>query len=133
MCDVVMPRAGGRPVAERLVELHPGLKVLYVSGHTDDAVVRHGVRRDGVNFRQKPFRPVDLAHNVRKVLDATASRNGVGAADGPPRLSVWTEAHGPGRASRRGPARARWAGTGWLVRVTPDPSSGGRSARRSGR
>ncbi|MDB5306446.1 MAG: Blue-light-activated protein [Gemmataceae bacterium] len=67
--DVVMPGQGGRAVAERLLERHPGLKVLYVSGYTDDAVVRHGVLHEAVNFLQKPFSPVALAHKVREVLD----------------------------------------------------------------
>jgi CheY-like chemotaxis protein len=67
--DVVMPGRGGRAVAERLLERHPGLKVLYVSGYTDDAVVRHGVLHEVVNFLQKPFTPAALAHKVREVLD----------------------------------------------------------------
>ncbi len=67
--DVVMPGQGGREVAEQLLERHPGLKVLYVSGYTDDAVVRHGVLHEAVNFLQKPFTPTGLAHKVREVLD----------------------------------------------------------------
>jgi two-component system, cell cycle sensor histidine kinase and response regulator CckA len=67
--DVVMPGQGGRALAERLLERHPGLKVLYVSGYTDDAVVRHGVLREAMNFLQKPFTPTALAHRVREVLD----------------------------------------------------------------
>ncbi len=67
--DVVMPGEGGRAVAERLLERHPGLKVLYVSGYADDAVVRHGVQREAMNFLQKPFTPSALAVMVREVLD----------------------------------------------------------------
>lgn len=66
--DVVMPGMGGRVVAERLRNLHPEMKVLFLSGYTDDAVVRHGILHEQVNFLQKPFSPNALAHQVRKVL-----------------------------------------------------------------
>jgi PAS domain S-box-containing protein len=71
--DVVMPGQGGRAVAERLQEMRPGLKVLYVSGYTDDAVFRHGVLHEAVNFLQKPFTTMALALKVREVLDAPSS------------------------------------------------------------
>jgi PAS domain S-box-containing protein len=67
--DVVMPGLGGRAAAERLAERHHGLRVLFVSGYTDDAVVRHGVLHDKVNFLQKPFTPAALAWKVREVLE----------------------------------------------------------------
>ena len=70
VCDVVMPGPGGRAVTERLLAGNPGLRVLFMSGHTDDAVVRHGVARDRVHFLQKPFAPSALAAKVREILDA---------------------------------------------------------------
>jgi PAS domain S-box-containing protein len=67
--DVVMPGAGGSEVAARVRAEYPGVRVLFVSGYTDDEVVRYGVERDGVDFLQKPFTPLVLAHAVRAVLD----------------------------------------------------------------
>jgi CheY-like chemotaxis protein len=67
--DVVMPDVSGRVVADHAAALRPRLKVLYVSGYTDDAVVRHGVRAREVAYLQKPFSPMTLARMVRHVLD----------------------------------------------------------------
>jgi CheY-like chemotaxis protein len=68
--DVVMPGGmSGRQLVERLTPLRREMKVLYMSGYTDDAVVRYGVVADGIAFLQKPFTPNGLVDKVREVLD----------------------------------------------------------------
>jgi signal transduction histidine kinase/ActR/RegA family two-component response regulator len=73
--DVVMPELGGRELAERAVALRPGMKVMFMSGHTQDVVLKEGVRR-GTAFLQKPFTPSGLAQKVRDTLDEEASAAG---------------------------------------------------------
>ncbi len=67
--DVVMPEMSGRQLSEHLKERHPGIQLLFMSGYTNDAVVRHGVFEAETDFLQKPFLPAALAQKVREILD----------------------------------------------------------------
>jgi two-component system, cell cycle sensor histidine kinase and response regulator CckA len=71
--DVVMPGLSGAELAGRMRVLRPELRVLYMSGYTDDVISTHGVLDPGVNFIQKPFSPQSLVARVREVLDAACS------------------------------------------------------------
>jgi signal transduction histidine kinase/ActR/RegA family two-component response regulator len=70
LSDVVMPGLGGRELAERVVGLRPGLKVMFMSGHTQDVLLKEGVQQGGAAFLQKPFTPSALAQKVREALDS---------------------------------------------------------------
>ncbi len=67
--DVVMPKMNGKEIAERLQPLYPRMKIIYMSGYTDDSIVHHGVLAPGLNFIEKPFSPEGLARKVREVLN----------------------------------------------------------------
>jgi PAS domain S-box-containing protein len=67
--DIIMPGMTGRELAEALARERPGVRTLYISGYTDDAVIRHGVLEAGTPYLQKPFTPDDLARKVREVID----------------------------------------------------------------
>ena len=72
--DVVMPRMGGGELAQRLAVARPGVRVLFISGYPDDAVVRHGVLEHGAPLLQKPFALADFVRKVREVLDAPSRK-----------------------------------------------------------
>src|SRR6185369_12664137 len=69
LTDVVMPQMSGRELAQELSQARRQMKVLFMSGYTDDAVVRHGLLMARVEFLAKPFSPLKLAAKVREVLD----------------------------------------------------------------
>jgi PAS domain S-box-containing protein len=70
LTDLVMPRMNGRQLSEQLVQSNPRLRVLFMSGYTDDAVVRLGVLHSDIAFLQKPILPEELVRKVRELLDA---------------------------------------------------------------
>jgi PAS domain S-box-containing protein len=69
LTDLVMPKLSGRQLAEHLLQARPLVKVLYVSGYMDDAIIRQGLMMASTAFLQKPFSPEALAQKVREVLD----------------------------------------------------------------
>jgi CheY-like chemotaxis protein len=69
LTDVVMPGIGGRKLAQKLCKIRPHLKILFMSGYTNDAISRHGVLEPGTHFLGKPFSLNDLKWKVREVLD----------------------------------------------------------------
>lgn len=64
-----MPRMGGRELRQQMAKIHPDTRVIFTSGYTDDAVVRHGVSQAESDFLQKPFTVHALLRKVREVLD----------------------------------------------------------------
>jgi len=75
--DVVMPEMSGPELIRQLKRLRPRMRVMYISGYTEEAIVHHGIPESGAAFLQKPFLPVELARKVREVLDTrTNSANG---------------------------------------------------------
>ncbi|MDD2901346.1 MAG: PAS domain S-box protein [Syntrophales bacterium] len=70
LVDVVLPQMSGPKIAARMAHLQPEMKVLFMSGYTEDAMVHHGLLDQSVPFLQKPFKPVTMVRKVREVLDA---------------------------------------------------------------
>ena len=68
LTDVVMPNMSGREVADTIKPMVPNIKVLFMSGYTDNDIVHHGVLQEGINFIQKPFTVMGLARKIRQVL-----------------------------------------------------------------
>jgi CheY-like chemotaxis protein len=72
LTDVVMPSMSGPALAAEVRAIRPDIRVLFASGYTDDAIVRHGAVQDDLAFIEKPFTPQGLARKVRDVLDSAA-------------------------------------------------------------
>jgi CheY-like chemotaxis protein len=71
LTDVVLPLLSGRQIVERLRAMRPKIKVLFMSGYTDDAILQHGILDSGVAYLQKPLTPASLTRKVREVLEQT--------------------------------------------------------------
>jgi signal transduction histidine kinase/ActR/RegA family two-component response regulator len=89
LTDVVMPGVNGRVLAERLAPLHPGMKVLYMSGYTDSFIAGHGVLDESTHLLHKPFTEEVLMHKVRQILDASCERKKTEKVEGtePPEVA----------------------------------------------
>jgi CheY-like chemotaxis protein len=74
LTDVVMPIMNGQTLAQQVHRIHPETAVLFMSGYTDDAIVRHSVLDPGPSLLQKPFTPTELTQKVRELLDAPSGR-----------------------------------------------------------
>jgi len=71
LTDLVMPTLSGRQLVEQILQVRPGVKVVYMSGYTDDMLVRHNVLEPRIALLKKPFDKVQLARKIRQVLDAS--------------------------------------------------------------
>jgi CheY-like chemotaxis protein len=76
LTDVVMPSLSGRELAERLAVQRPAMRVLFMSGHSEEAIQRHGVLTAASAFLEKPLMPTELGRRVRRVLDAHPAGRG---------------------------------------------------------
>jgi hypothetical protein len=109
---------GGRMLAERLALTRPGIKVLYMSGYADDAIVHHGTLDPGTHFIAKPFTATDLARKVRDVLNGE-NGNPAGDHERPLEVDAGTEDQRLGDALQALPG-TRWIGCGkpWSPHAT---------------
>ncbi len=69
LTDIVMPKINGRVLAQRMSSALPKMKVLYISGYSENVIANHGILIEGLNFLPKPYTPQSLAEKVREVLD----------------------------------------------------------------
>ena len=69
MTDVVMPGMNGRALSEQLLQAHPDVKCLFMSGYTEDVIAHHGILDQGLNFISKPFTKEALAEKLRTILN----------------------------------------------------------------
>jgi FixJ family two-component response regulator len=79
LTDVIMPTMSGSRLAERLAPLRPDMRVLYMSGYTDDVVDKQGILREGVELIQKPFTPAYLSRRVREFVSRSLDLSSVAA------------------------------------------------------
>jgi PAS domain S-box-containing protein len=91
LTDVIMPGMNGRELAQRISEIRPNVKILYMSGYTENVIGHNGMLDAGVRLLQKPFNLRDLKSKVREVLDATPT---------PPEVAMSTQSFEPLRATR---------------------------------
>ena len=108
--DIVMPRRTGPELYERLEEIRPGLKVLYMSGYSDRSILETKVLRRGMPFLQKPFRPIELGKKIRNVLSEPESRVGVSCSGKPSQVAFPDDASGVEESSGQKPFTARRIG-----------------------
>ena len=80
--DVVMPKMSGRELARKLLAACPTLKVLFLSGYAENAVMRQGELDPGINFLQKPFSSTELLKKTREILDESDRRGSGGPCSG---------------------------------------------------
>lgn len=122
LTDVIMRDIGGSIVARRLSALRPDIRVLYMSGFTDDAIVQNGILNASSSFIQKPFTPSQLLSKVGKVLDAPSALDKANASGTwtAVKLSLDEAPRSKGTAGRagRGEGRSRW-GPPYFFSFTP--------------